>query len=100
MEQATDIQLLFREIRRQGREIAELKALITKGKITDVWLPEADAAALIGQKPRTLRARVTNPLHKYPMDVEYRTEPSGRGYQYKRADMLTYLRDTKGRSAA
>jgi hypothetical protein len=72
-------------------EISELRTEMRRGKISDAWIPEKDAARLLGIHPRTLRRGVQNKENGFP--ISYRNT-NGRAWQYKRADITRYLRQT------
>ncbi len=88
----SEMQLLFGLIYELKGEIADLKTIIRGGKISDAWISEKDAAGLLGMQPRTLRRQATKETDDR-LPFAYRNT-NGRAYQYKRADITAYLRQT------
>lgn len=83
---AEGFEMLIREVQAMRKEIADLRTVIARDKILDVWIPEKIAAPMIGLAERTLRKYVKKGL----IDISY-TAPKGRNYQYSRRDIKNYL---------
>jgi hypothetical protein len=84
------------ELRDEGaqlrQEVKALTRIVLKNKIDDTWIPEPDAAEMLGfNDPRTLRRKVVvKGGAPYPFSlISYRCT-NGRKFQYNRKDLMKF----------
>lgn len=101
-------------IQEQGKEIKSLKSmihdltlLVMKDKVDLTWMPESQAANMLGLSRRAFRRKVVltstmmerNLKIPYPYNiVEYR-HTNGRNYQYSRKSILKFKQLTSNTEA-
>lgn len=96
----TLLQYVLREVRAARKEIAELKATISRDKIYDTWIDEPVAAKTCRYAPRTFRTmcigtKKKDGTHVAPtLSINWRRNPTGKGYQYNKRDLTKYLQNT------
>lgn len=88
----TEYQVLLQEVKALREVVDLLTVAIRRDKINDAWIPEIDAASMLGLAPRTLRRHCRDAV----LPIHFRST-NGRNWQFSRKDITAYMNNTSTR---